>query len=47
MATQSLRTSSPKLDIQALLNFSKWWEAREAEYKSQAAGTAEAPKKAA
>jgi hypothetical protein len=27
MSTQGQRTSSPKLNIQSLLNFSRWWEA--------------------
>lgn len=27
MSTQEQRSSSPKLNIQLLLNFSRWWEA--------------------
>lgn len=28
MSTQGQRTSSPKINIQSLLNFSKWWESQ-------------------
>lgn len=28
MTAQGQRTSSPKLNIQSLLNFSRWWESQ-------------------